>query len=621
MKKKKFIDILLLALSILIAVVGQRSSATLVSSGIAQGKYARQAHVSDEILIKFKPTASLRSQELSVSSHGAKKIRTLDQSGWVNLKLSKGLSVESALAAYGNDPNVEFVQPNYIYRIATAPNDSNYGQQWALKNTGQTISNSFTQPPSSPVSATSNPGTPGNDMDLELAWDQITDCSAVTVAVIDTGVNYNHVDLTANMWNGNPNHGHDFIDNDNDPMDLNGHGTHLAGIIGAVGNNGSGTSGVCWNASIMAVRVLDAFGAGTTATIVQGVNFAVAQGAKIINLSLGGSGLDTAFSNAVTNAQSSGVVVVAAAGNAGSNNDSGSTPFYPCNFNQSNLVCVAALDQKYQLASFSNYGATSVDVGAPGTNILSQWAGTNLKILDMFTSGWTFSPTSGGWAHGTLTVGGTPTDFLLNPGTYDAVNSTPSVMYSNNADDRTYKIFNLSGVTVALLQFFSANDVKNGDHFRINYKSSGGDPFAGGGTTLGDFTNVATFPFLDLREFDITSCNSMTCSIGFQLQSDATLTDRGVAIMEFEITTLTLNTMSYNTINGTSMATPHVAGLAAMVWSYNPAYTYTQVVSAIKNGGEVATALAGKTTTGKAVNAMGSLAYINPPTGLSASVQ
>jgi subtilisin family serine protease len=621
MKKKKFIGILLLALSILIVMVGQRSSATLVSSGLATGKNARQAHVSDEILIKFKPTASLQSQELSVSSHGAKKIRTFDQSGWVNLKLSKGLSMEAALVAYSNDPNVESVQPNYIYRITTAPNDSNYGQQWALKNSGQTINNSLTQPPSSPVDATNNPGTPGNDMDLELAWDQLTDCSAVTVAVIDTGVNYNHVDLAANMWNGNPNHGHDFIDNDTDPMDLNGHGTHLAGVIGAVGNNSSGIAGICWKASIMAIRALDAFGAGTTATIVQGVNFAVAQGAKIINLSVGGSGLDIAFSNAVTNAQSSGVVVVAAAGNAGSNNDSGSTPFYPCNFNQSNLVCVAALDQKYQLASFSNFGATSVDVGAPGTNILSEWAGTNAKILDKFTFGWTFSPTSGGWAQGTLISDGTPGNFMFNPDTYDAVNTTPSVMYNNNADDRVYNTFNLAGVNVALLQFFAANDVKNGDHFRINYKSSGGDPFAGGGTSLGDFTSVATFPFLDLQEFNITNCISMTCSIGFQLQSDASLTDRGVAITDFEILTLTLNTTSYNTINGTSMASPHVAGLAAMVWAYNPSYTYTQVVIAIKNSGEVTATLAGKTTTGKAVNAMGSLAYINPPTGLSASVQ
>ena len=611
---------MLLAVFTLIVTVGEGISSTSVSGGIVAGKKIHQAHVADEVLIKFRPSTKVQVQQQSISNLGARKIRELDRSGWVNLKLPSGLAVEHALAAYRIDPNVESVQPNYIYRIAAVPDDPSYGQQWALKNTGQTINNSFTQPPSSPVHTTNNPGDPGNDMDLELAWDQLTDCSAVTVAVIDTGVNYNHVDLAANMWNGNPNHGHDFIDNDTDPIDLNGHGTHLAGVIGAVGNNSSGIAGICWKASIMAIRALDAFGAGTTSTIVQGVNFAIAQGAKVINLSLGGSVFDPAFSNAVSDAQSNGVVVVVAAGNAGANNDSGSTPFYPCNFSQDNLVCVAALDQSFQLASFSNYGATSVDVGAPGTNILSQWAGTNMVISDNLTAGWTSmtivsgggpAPPFSGW--GPVTLSGT--QYLASPRNY------PNINYNNGIDSRGYKPFNLAGVSVAILQFFVAIDVRNGDHFRINYNSSGDDPFAGGGTSLGDFTNVATFPFLDLLEFDITNCNSMTCSIGFQLQSDATLTDRGVAITGFEINTLTLNTASFNTINGTSMATPYVAGLAAMVWSYNPAYTYTQVVSAIKNGGEVATALTGKTTTGKAVNAMGSLAYINPPTGLSASVQ
>jgi subtilisin family serine protease len=194
-------------------------------------------------------------------------------------------------------------------------------------------------------------------------------------------------------------------------------------------------------------------------------------------------------------------------------------------------------------------------------------------------------------------------------------------MYNNNADDRAYKSFNLAGVDVALLQFFAAIDVQDGDHFRVNNKSTGGDPFAGGGITLSDITNEAKFPFLVPQEFDITGCISTTCSIGFQLQSDTALTERGVAITGFVIQTLNLNTTSYNTIRGTSMASPHVAGLAAMVWAHNPSYTYTHVVNAIKNGGEAVAALSGKTTSGKAANAMGSLAYINPPTGVSASVQ
>jgi subtilisin family serine protease len=165
-------------------------------------------------------------------------------------------------------------------------------------------------------------------------------------------------------------------------------------------------------------------------------------------------------------------------------------------------------------------------------------------------------------------------------------------------------------------------NVVNGDHFRTGYTSAGGDPFAGSGTIVDDTTGLATYPNFGSGMFDISGCISMTCSVGFQLQSGATTPkDRGLAIARFNIQTLTLNATSYNTIDGTSMASPEVAGLAAMLRAYNPQYTYADTVNAIKNGGRSIPALAGKTTTGKAVNVMSSLAYINPPTGLMATVQ
>jgi hypothetical protein len=367
----------------------------------------------------------------------------------------------------------------------------------------------------------------------------------------------------------------------------------------------------------MAVRVLDATGSGSDATIIQGINFAITHGAKVINMSLGGGGaFDQAFSDAITTAQNSDVVVVVSAGNSTSDNDV--TAHYPSNFTQLNLVRVAALDQNYALARFSNWGATSVDVGAPGTNILSSWAGTNASISDPLTSGWTFTTTTtGGWAFGSLLVGGTPTQFLLDPPNY------PNVPYYNsNTDDRARKAFNLAGVNVAMLQASAVMNVVNGDHFRTGYTSAGGDPFAGGGTIIDDTTGVATYPNFASGMFDISGCISATCSIGYQLQSGAaTPKDRGVAIAGFSIQTLTLNTTSYKPESGTSMATPEVAGLAAMLRAYNSQYTYADTVNAIKNGGRSIGALAGKTTTGKAVDVMSSLAYINPPTGLTATVQ
>ena len=566
-------------------------------SGAAASQY-----MPGEVLVKFKPTVFAQVRTATVAARGDALQADLKHS-WAHVKLAVGQTVETALTAYRNDPAIEYVQPNYIYHAAAAPNDPQYGQLWAFNNTGQTVLTGTYAP---------NTGTPGDDMNIEPAWGHIIDCSSVVVAVVDTGVNYNQQDLAANMWNGNVNHGWDYADGDSDPMDLNGHGTHVAGIIGASGNNSLGTTGVCWQASIMAVRVLGTMG-GTSATVIQGIDFAVNNGAKVINMSLGGGGsFDPAFSDAVNRAQASDVVVIVAAGNANNDNDVVSA-FYPCNFIQANLLCVAALDQNYALASFSNWGATSVDVGAPGTNIQSTWAGTNAVITDSLTTGWTGSTTtSGGWAYSLLGSD----QYLVNPASY------PSGQYNNSTDDRFYKTFSLAGVNVAIFQAYAAFDVQNNDYFRVGYRNAGGDPFAGGGTIVASVTNAATYPYLiPSGEIDISGCISATCSVGFQMQSDASGTSLGVAITGFSIETLTLNATSYNTINGTSMASPEVAGLAAMLRAYNPQYTYIDTINAIKNGGRPIAALAGKTTTGKAVDVMSSLAYIAPPTGLTATVQ
>jgi thermitase len=578
---------------------------------------AASQYVPGEVLVKFKSTVSAQERTAAVTVQGHSVLANVQQLGWVHAKIGVGQTVETALTAYQSDPNVEYVQPNYIYHTTAVPNDPQYSQLWAFKNTGQPIDNSLTQPPSSTIFATHNPGASGNDMNIELAWDNvITDCSSVVVAVLDSGVNYNQEDLAANMWDGglaHPKHGDDFVDNDNDPMDLNGHGTHVAGIIGAVGNNAKGTTGVCQKASIMAVRVLDATGSGKTADIIQGISFAATNGAKVINMSLSGGGVfDQAFSDAIANAQSHDIAVVVAAGNAGSNNDI--VPLYPCNFTQPNLVCVAALDQAYELASFSNFGATSVHVGAPGTNILSTWAGAATAIKDNFHTGsalnWTTNDSV--WAYKVVTLMSGPADALVNPATF------PSGTYANSADNRVYKPFTLGAFDAATLNFFAQVTIQPNDSLNVNYRSGGSDPFAGGVLLLGGSgTTGGIVPF----SFDLSPCLSATCSVGFQLLSDASDTGQGAGILAFSIQTLQLNTTSYNTISGTSMATPEVAGLATMLRAYNPQFTYADTVNAIKNGGRSVVALAGKTTSGKAVDVMSSLAYINPPTGLTATVQ
>ncbi|MEQ1555688.1 MAG: S8 family peptidase, partial [Gallionella sp.] len=510
------------------------------------------SYAPSQVLVQFKPNMSTAMRSQTAQSFGAQSIQALaTSSNWSVANLPAGQTVAQAVAAYANNPNVAAVQPNYIYHTMAVPNDPQYGQLWAAKNTGQPISTG-TYPAGVPVT-----GTAANDMNLEAAWNVQTDCSSTIVAVIDSGVNYTSTDLAANMWNGGvaaPLHGWNFVGaGSNDPMDLNGHGTHVAGTIGAVGNNAIGVTGVCWKASIMAVRVMDAQGSGTTSSIIQGIDYAIQHGAKIINMSLGGQGpFDTAYSAAITRAQTANVLVVVAAGNATNNNDV--APTYPCSFTQPNLICVAALDQNYALANFSNFGASSVDVGAPGTNILSTWNGVHTVFNDPLTAvggGWlgssTTALTGGGWGYDAVNVGWLSN--ALNPVTQQ----WGFTLYNANTDDRAYKTFNLAGASAATLTVSAAVNVVNGDFLNANFKAAGGDPFVAG-TRLFSGTNVKDgFVSSPSPKFDISGCISAVCSIGFQLTSTPTsLRDIGVGISAFSIDTLTLNTTAQNTINGTS---------------------------------------------------------------------
>jgi thermitase len=578
--------------------------------------------VEGEVLIKFKAGASAQVQQYTAANLGGRSsARVGKKLKFTKIELQEGIDVMAAVQAYKTDPNVEHAQPNYIYYATAIPNDVDYNQLWGMKNTGQTISN--------PAYPTNNPGIAGNDIDAELAWNQITDCRSAVVAVLDTGINYTHTDLAGNMWDGSaagfPNHGFDFVDNDDDPIPMGvseAHGTHVAGTIGALGNNGIGVAGVCWRASIMSVRVLGARG-GTTADIIAGIEFASDNGAKVINMSLGGENpFDAMYSDAITYARDSDVVVVVAAGNGGDDDvsddndglgDDGdaSTNTYPCNFTQDNLLCIAALDQSYSLASFSNFGATSVDLGAPGTNTLSSVAGGQIITSEDFTTGWALT---GGWAVDSTCFSGVP--ILTNPADWCSFG-----LYANNANDRAYKTFDLSGAAAISVNFFLWADTEPGvDFFSTAMISSGGDPFAGGTVLFGPESGSTGGSFIDFG-FDISSCNTATCSIGFQLTSDASVTGEGIAIADFTIQTVAAGSTSYEVFNGTSMATPHVAGIAIMVRAFNPNYTYTQTLEAIKNGGEVVAGLSGITTTGRSANAMGAIAHITEPTGLSAVVQ
>jgi subtilisin family serine protease len=284
---------------------------------------------------------------------------------------------QQAIDALKKNPVITYIDPDYEVHITNVPNDLD-SELWGLHNTGQTG------------------GTPDSDIDAPEAWDIQTGDSSLVIAVIDTGVDYDHPDLEANIWTNpveipgdgldNDNNGYvddvygwDFFNGDNDPMDDHSHGTHCAGTIAAVGNNGVGVVGVNWEAKIMALKFLSAAGSGSTSDAIIAIEYATIMkrdyGVPVIAMSnsWGGGGYEQGLKDAITVADNEGILFIAAAGNGflGIGFDNDMFPHYPSSFEVPNVIAVAATDHNDDLAPFSNYGYTSVDLAAPGVDIYS----------------------------------------------------------------------------------------------------------------------------------------------------------------------------------------------------------------------------------------------------------
>jgi len=570
-------------------------------------------YVPGEVLVKFKEGTSQGKAAAIMNSMGNSGVKTLftlkggSNSLLKKVKLKQGIKVVEAVAQYKADPDVEYAEPNYIYRAMAVPDDPGYSLLWGLNNTGQSVNGTT--------------GTSNKDIDAPEAWDKITDCSSVIAAVLDTGINYNHRDLAPNMWDGGgtyPYHGYDYVDNDNNPMDLNGHGTHCAGTIGANGNDTTGLTGVCWKVKLMAVRVLDASGSGTLEAIAQGIDFAVAQGAHVISASLGGPHSAT-MQTAVNNARTNGVIVVAAAGNEGTTSTTYSYPaaYGTGVYDYDNVISVAAIDQNGNLASFSNRGTSWVDIAAPGVNILSTWPGQHVVTREDFTD-WIIET---GWGTGTYTygsgAGSIDIDMLTNPSPFGAGN------YQNNLQSMAFQVFDLNayGAASAAVSFYADINIEEDyDWLVFLYNPSGSRP---GLSNPDYFLNAFSGNYGGLGyagEYDLTLLLNNDISMGFYFESDYSDNYKGSGIGWFDVTRLYLNNTACLYSAGTSMAAPHVTGVVAMAiqrymdnnsGSYSKTGDYVSIINAVYSGSTIYGGLSTTVAGGKMLNADGAVDAID----------
>ncbi|MBR4674464.1 MAG: S8 family serine peptidase, partial [Victivallales bacterium] len=336
-------------------------------------------HAADRLIIRFSDDVSESMINAASRQYGITVLKKFENTGAYLIKVPKTLDLAKGIEELRKYNAVKYIVPDYVVTMNAKPNDPDYSKLWGLNNDGK------------------NGGTPGVDIGAEDIWDVTKGSRDIVVAVVDTGIDYTHPDLKDNLWtnkgeipdNGKDDDGNGIIDDyygicaknagtiTGNPMDDDNHGTHCAGTIGAVGNNGKGVTGVNWEVKIMGLKGLHPVpgqnASGYISDIVSCIEYAIKHKANVISLSLGGPGFNAAYYDMLNRARSAGILVVAAAGNEGRNNDD--TPNYPSDYSLDNIIGVAAMDSNGKPASFTNWSATSIDVAAPGVNIYSTLPG------------------------------------------------------------------------------------------------------------------------------------------------------------------------------------------------------------------------------------------------------
>ena len=374
------------------------ASALAALAASAPARTAAPRYARGELIVRYEPGTDRDDQAAVRDQVGAELQQRLLLDRAEVVELPAGQTVPAAARAFERSPDVRYAEPNFYYHLDGVPNDPLFFEQVGLHDTGQPLGDLDQVPPSFQ-------GTYDADADAPEGWNITTGSPAVTIAIADAGVDYTHPDLGPNIVPG-----WDFGADDPDPFpDGVDHGTHVAGIAGAAGNNGVGVAGVSWSSKLMPLKVSKLDGSIVASDLADSFAFAAGHGVQVVNASLGGPDTSSLVRNAIDAAP--GILFVVSAGNDGANVDDLLYVQFPCEHSAPNLICVTSTNQNDEFAAnYANYGPQSVDLAAPGTSILS----TTFATSSTYTGPYSFK--SGTSMSAPMVAGTAALLFGLHPG-------------------------------------------------------------------------------------------------------------------------------------------------------------------------------------------------------------
>jgi subtilisin family serine protease len=582
---------------------------------------SEQAYAEGRALVKFSRGVGPSAARDVIEGLGLETIKTYQALSRIQgyqyaLVGSKDKSTEKIIKKLKKKQTVVSVSPDYkVHALDQFPNDTDFGDLWGLHNTGQ------------------EGGTADIDIDAPEAWDFTTGSDTVVIGVIDSGIDYNHPDLQANIWanpgetpdNGIDDDGNGYVDDihginaitgTGDPVDTNEHGTHVAGIIGAAGNNAQGVTGVNWTVKMIAGKFLNADGSGWDSDALECINYFIDlknnHGVNIValNASYGGAGYSDTMRDAINAAGTAGILFCAAAGNDGDDTDS--SPHYPASYDCSNIISVTGVDRDGAL--LYNYGAATVDLGAPGTAVLSTVKGEyvpgsgDLFFDDMELGGgsWTTGGPHNDWAITTDQEGFEDASFPV-PSPPNFWSDSPGADYDRNC--RSY-LMTASDLDLSAyagqpvhLGFGAALYIEN--YYDHAYVEVSGDS----GSTWTQLTDFSGYGYL-WSDYDFALPESVkTSQFRMRFRMD---TDNSVQLWGWLLDDIGVGTnvsYDYNSWGGTSTAAPYVTGAVALCAAYFPSESAADRKDRILNSVMPLSSLSGNCVSEGMLNLYNALTY------------